>query len=74
MLVTEEVQVMEATAALADTAATEATTVAMEATTVAMEATQEIMATTTTEDMVTEIRNNILLLETKNAGDALTRI
>lgn len=67
MQLTEGVQAMEATAAQADTAATEDTTVAMEAT-------QGIMATTTTEDMVTEIRNNILLLEIKNAGDALTRI
>lgn len=67
MLVTEQVQAMEATAALADTAA-------MEATTVAMEATQGTMATITTEDMVTGIRNNLLVLEIQNAKDALTRI
>lgn len=67
MLVMEQVQAMEATAALADTAA-------MEATTVAMEATQGTMATITTEDMVTGIRNNLLVLEIQNAKDALTRI
>lgn len=67
VLVTEQVQAMEATAALADTAA-------MEATTVAMEATQGTMATITTEDMVTGIRNNLLVLEIQNAKDALTRI
>lgn len=63
----EQVQAMEATAALADTAA-------MEATTAAMEATQGTMATITTEDMVTGIRNNLLVLEIQNAKDALTRI
>lgn len=77
------VQVMEATAVLADTAATparadmaatEVTTAAMEATTVAMEATLGIMATITTVDMVTGIRDNLLVLEIKNARDALTRI
>lgn len=67
----EQVQAMEATAALADM---EATTVAMEATTAAMEATQGTMATITTEDMVTGIRNNLLVLEIQNAKDALTRI
>lgn len=77
------VQVMEATAVLADTAATparadmaatEITTLVMEATTVAMEATLGIMATITTEDMVTGIQGNLLAMEIKNARDALTRI